>query len=293
MNYYGNITRLRYFRIVCEYGTITKAAESLRVSQPSLTVAIKELEKELGISLFHRSKNNLSLTKQGKHVLEKTIKMLDSLDEYYTEILEYGDLADHEVIIGLPIVFGAIIIPNMFKNVEEECKGIDVRMRECTTSEAFSLIDNNLINIAVLISNNVPKEYNSKILYETEFHYWVNKSHPLAKKKIITAKDISAYPLAMPVSESYHHAAITERFKDEGIIPNIKLDSKQLMTILQVIKNTDAGTITYKDMPTAPDTYASIPFDPPIEARMIIVWKKDNYITEAQKTVIKFLTNLV
>ena len=71
-----NINRLKYFQAVCKSNNITKAAEELHIAQPSISIAIRSLERELGLSLFSRKHNKLNLTEEGKHVLELTNVLL-------------------------------------------------------------------------------------------------------------------------------------------------------------------------------------------------------------------------
>ena len=292
MSYHGNTTKLRYFKTVCEFGTITKAAEALNISQPSLTAAIKELEKELGIDLFHRAKNTLRLTEHGELIYAKTTEMLDALDRYYKEILEYGNNAEREITIGIIPMAGAIVIPQIFGKAREQLKGIDFRLQECATYEALTMLDNNIISVAILIYNDVPREYNHKVVHESEIQYWVNRNHPLAGKSQVNSKDIGAYPLVMLSKESYPYRAVIERFKNEGVKPDIKLLTSQLMVISKIIEKNNIGTVTYKDMPFPEDSIAHIPLSPPIQVKIAVVWGKNDFVTSVQKQVINFLCNL-
>ena len=66
------ITQMQYFVAVCEYGTISKSAEILHISQPSISLAIKDLEEQFGVILFERENKRLVLSEEGKHMSQKT-----------------------------------------------------------------------------------------------------------------------------------------------------------------------------------------------------------------------------
>lgn len=84
------IIQLEYFCAVCRYHSITQAAQKLYVTQPAISNAIKELEKEFSISLFARTKNHMSLTKEGEIFYQKASKLLDTINQTSSELYDLG-----------------------------------------------------------------------------------------------------------------------------------------------------------------------------------------------------------
>ena len=82
--------QIRYFSAVCRCGYVTKAAEELHVSQPSVSNAVRDLEDEFGVNLFHRINNRLTPTKEGVIFLDRVSKILDLADETASYIGELG-----------------------------------------------------------------------------------------------------------------------------------------------------------------------------------------------------------
>ena len=74
------ITQMQYFVAVCEYGTISKSAEMLHISQPSISLAIKDLEEQLGVTLFDRENKRFQLSQEGKYMYEVTKDILRKLE---------------------------------------------------------------------------------------------------------------------------------------------------------------------------------------------------------------------
>ena len=72
------LNQLRYFCTAAQYHSITQAAKSLFVTQPTISIAIRELEKEFSISLFHTTKNRLELTADGEYFYQKAYHILES-----------------------------------------------------------------------------------------------------------------------------------------------------------------------------------------------------------------------
>ena len=75
------LTQMRYFAAVCQWQNITKAAASLHVSQPTISVAMQTLETETGLNLFHREGRRLLLTHDGEHLLARVTHLLDLTDQ--------------------------------------------------------------------------------------------------------------------------------------------------------------------------------------------------------------------
>lgn len=82
------LTALKYLKAIAEYGTMSRAADALHVSQPALSMAMKKLQDELGVGLFERSGGRTVLTENGKKVLSYAEKMLTLTDEMREEFLQ-------------------------------------------------------------------------------------------------------------------------------------------------------------------------------------------------------------
>lgn len=106
------IVQLEYFCAATRLHSITQAAAELYVTQPAISTAIKELEKEFSISLFTRTKNHLSLTKEGEVFYQKAQKLLA---EYNNTMEQFHDLGKDipTLRIGIPPLLSTIFFPDM------------------------------------------------------------------------------------------------------------------------------------------------------------------------------------
>ena len=95
------LNQLEYFCAVCRYHSITRAAEELYVTQPTISVAIRELENELKLRLFHHEKNRISLTKEGEVFYQRAEALLR---ETRAIVSEFSSLGEQEtpIRIGIP-----------------------------------------------------------------------------------------------------------------------------------------------------------------------------------------------
>ena len=110
------IVQLEYFCAATRLHSITQAAAELYVTQPAISTAIKELEKEFSISLFTRTKNHLSLTKEGEVFYQKAQKLLA---EYNNTMEQFHDLGKDipTLRIGIPPLLSAIFFPDMMISI--------------------------------------------------------------------------------------------------------------------------------------------------------------------------------
>lgn len=89
------ISQMEYFSCVCRCGSITKAAKELHISQPSVTAAVHELEKELGVNLFLRRNNKIQLTEEGWFVQERIDGILKSMDTLNRDLNDFVGQKNH------------------------------------------------------------------------------------------------------------------------------------------------------------------------------------------------------
>ena len=94
------LNQLRYFREVCRYESISKAADKLRVSQPSVSVGIKNLEDELNLTLIYRKNTKIIITEAGMKLYKTICSVLDSLDSTIVNLRRQENHANPEIRAG-------------------------------------------------------------------------------------------------------------------------------------------------------------------------------------------------
>lgn len=196
------LQQLHYIITISETGSLNKAAELLYVSQPTLTSAVKELEKELGLTLFHRSGKGVTLTNDG------TEFMLYAKQIYgqYEAVLErYGKIGACRKKFGVSTQHYSFAV----KAFVDMAKAFDMSkyefaIRETKTAEVISDVSNLKSEIGILYLS----EFNRKALQKLfrssnlEFHHLIEcqayvylwKGHPLAKEKEISFEQLKDYP---------------------------------------------------------------------------------------------------
>ncbi len=196
------LQQLRYVVMVAETGTITEAANKLYISQPSLTNAIHELEKEMNLVIFHRTNKGISLSKEGDDFLGYARQVLEQasiLEDHYK-----GNKGGKKqfCVSTQHYSFAVNAFVDLIKQYGQE--EYDFSLRETQTYEIIEDVAKMRSEIGLLFLNDFNEAVLRKLLksHDLEFHplftarphVFISSRHPLAKKEVITNKELEEYP---------------------------------------------------------------------------------------------------
>lgn len=196
------LAQLKYIIAVAECGTISKAAEKLYISQPSLTTSIKDLESEFGIEIFSRTNKGVILTSDGEEFLgyaRQVISQTRLMEEHYSG----ATAARHQFCVSTQHYSFSI---EAFVKLLKEYGGeqYDFRIRETQTYEIIEDVAKLKSEVGVLYLNQFNETVLRKLLREHDLkftrlfiakpHVFVGADNPLAKKEVLTLEDLAPYP---------------------------------------------------------------------------------------------------
>ena len=196
------LQQLNYIITISEIGSINRAAEKLYVSQPSLTSAIKELEKELGIVLFNRSGRGVTLTAEGADFLPYARQVYG---QYLNLLEKYGKAGERKQKFGVSCQhysFAVKAFVEMVKNYD--VAKYEFAIRETKTLSVISDVAQMRSEIGILFLSDFNRKAILKLLKASglAFHHLINcnayvylwKGHPLADRASISFDDLAPYP---------------------------------------------------------------------------------------------------
>ena len=207
------LNQLKYAIEIQKMGSVNEAAKSLFVSQPSLTAALKALEKEVGFDIFTRSTSGMTLTVKGEEFLgyaKSVVEQYEILDAKYLS-KEHRKRTFHVSTQHYTFAVNAFInVINQYGMDEYEFE-----VHETKTYDVIDNVKNQRSEIGVLYMN----EYNSAVLkklfadasltftplFDCSIYAYMSKKNPLAKKKEVTLQDLEEYP-AMAFSQGEHNS---------------------------------------------------------------------------------------
>lgn len=196
------LQQLHYIITISETGSLNKAAELLYVSQPSLTSAVKELEKELGISVFYRSGKGVTLTNDGTEFL---LHAKQIYGQYESVLEKYGKGGSYKKKFGVSTQHYSFAVKAFVDMVKEfDMSKYEFAIRETRTGEVISDVSTMKSEIGVLYLCDFNRKSMLKLLScaNLEFHHLIDcqayvylwKDHPLAKEPSISFEQLQGYP---------------------------------------------------------------------------------------------------
>jgi DNA-binding transcriptional LysR family regulator len=276
---------------VCKCKNITKASESMHVSQPTITTAIKELENELGFQIFDRTNNRIGLTPNGSHLSLLTQRMLDSFDNFYSEAIDLGKNQKTVLRLGMPAILSTFFYERIVPNFEDAHPHIRLRIFEVPTLTGLEMIDNASLDFLIgIVDEESALAYNFRVVFDTDLMLFMHPDNVLAKEKSISKEMLLDQPFVMPSKGSMHYKLIMSKYKDAPL--HVVLYSTQMQTIRYMIRENLAVTILYKQVFKSDDQICKVPLKEPLLAKIGLFRKKNIYVTTAMKTFASFVLEL-
>lgn len=282
------LNQLRYFCTAAQYHNITQAAKSLFVTQPTISIAIRELEKEFSVPLFHTTKNRLELTPDGEYFYRRAYQILESSEQLRQEFVNRGSFTS-KIRMGIPPVLSIIFFPELIDAFHEQRPNVFLELEEYGSARACDMVQDERLDVALvnMEMHNIDKFYNL-VLYHEQLLCCVSREHPLADKKRITVDDIKDEHLVLFNGDSVQNHLIQARFDAQQLTPRVILRCSQLHTTLKFVRRGDCACFLFSNMlPHFPEL-VGIPMDPPLHTKIGMVWKKGKYVSAEMEQLIKF-----
>ena len=230
------LTQMRYFYEVCQWQNITKAAEHLHVSQPTISVAMQTLEAETGLNLFHREGRKLVVTPEGSKLLVKVNHILSQMDQLELEIQDMAHNRNH-IRMALPLQIGTRFLPRILGEFRRTHPQIKLEIIESGGISALQMVEDEKLDIAL---TNYTTGFSQKLhyqkLYDCECCFVTYPSHPLAKRKAVSFADLADEELVMLDSHYFIYRMVHDLYAAHSCKPRIIHFSPYLHTIKNLVE---------------------------------------------------------
>ena len=191
-----DIRTMQYYLAVVREGTISAAAEALHVAQPSLSRQMKELEEELGASLFERGNRKITLTEEGMVLRKRAEEMVRLMQMTEEEISQIKNHVSGSVRIGAGESYSFHYLSRTAADIAAEHPDIRFHITSGDTQDLMDELNNGLIDFAVIFTDVDHTLYQSIPLpAEDSFGVLMRKDHPLAGKDALRFSDLKEYPV--------------------------------------------------------------------------------------------------
>ena len=283
------LNQLRYFKAVCQYDSVSRAAQRLNISQPSVSNAIKELESEFGVCLFNRQYRRISLTDAGLQLLALTESLLQQADHLQQTMEDLGS-SQTPLRLGIPPMIGAMLLPNLYKHFPGSR---NLRLTESDNTGLLQLLSGGQIDMAFLPHRDAPDPSLAHVpVGRIQNVCCVHKDHPLASRKSVQIRMLAEEPLVLFKNSFFQTERILHRFSAENVSPNVLLSTAQLSTVKNMIAGNTAVGFLFDFLARQEPAAVGIPLDPPMYTNISLVWPAASPVTESMGQLIGFIKNL-
>lgn len=188
-----DLTLLEQLIAFNDCGTLSKAAEQLNISQPALTRSMQRLEDELGMQLFTRTKNRMTLTDTGYYTVAQARQLLRHTDDFYNKVHHYA--------MQQIILYVGANAPGPLYKVEYRAKERQLEKKLNTEMAEDAILIEKLLNeeLQIVITNKPvdnPKVI-SNLFFNEVLYLTVPPDHPLANREYVTAKDLAGLTMLL------------------------------------------------------------------------------------------------
>lgn len=280
------LTQLSYFCAVCRAHSITRAADTLYVSQPTISTALRDLEKEFHCRLFIHGKNRISLTDEGADFYEEALRILKETERLKNRFDKRE--AERALRIGIPPILSTVCIPDLTDRFEEKT-GVPVQLFEYGSIRAGELVEKEDLDVALGNLDMVNLDtYNYFQIMEDSYVFCLSKDHPLVRSGAADLDSLSRLPLLLFNTDSMSTETVTSYFQSRNMEIQVKMYCSQLMTLLRVLESGQCGAVLYRSIPVDETRFVKIPL-PGITCKVGILWKKGVFVQENLQKFIDFV----
>ena len=270
-----DIKALRYFLAVAREENMTRAAEALHVTQPTLSKQMKALEAELKKDLFIRHAFSIELTDEGQLLRKRAEDLIDMADKILDEFSAMDDITGGDLYFGLAESYQIRLLAREIRNFKRRYPNLHYHITSGGTEQVLERLDKGILDFAVLVETPDYKKYN--VLEFPVTDKWVaimHEGHPLSANEFITVDDLLEVPLFC--SEQSWKADIPRwagaKMKDLHLEGSFQLSyngaifaAEKLGILLTLDKLINTGDLS---------ELVSRPLMPVLENKMYLVWKK-------------------
>jgi DNA-binding transcriptional LysR family regulator len=282
---------LRYFLTVADEESITGAAKTLHITQPTLSKQLMDLEKRLGQILFIRGNRKITLTKEGILLRKRAQEIIDLVDKAEAELRQTDEIINGDIYIGGGETDAMRLIAGTIKKLQENYPHIQYHLFSGNADDVTERLDKGLLDFGILIEPADIKKYDYLRLSATDtWGLLMRKDSLLAAKKVIRPEDLQDIPLLCSrqtlvkneisgwLRQDYEKLNIVATY---NLIYNASLMVEEkvgyALCLDKLVNTTGASNLCFR------------PLYPALKSHLVIVWKKHQVFSKASE---KFLEKL-
>lgn len=279
---------LNYFLMVAREENITRAAQMLHLTQPTLSRQLMQLEEELGVKLFERSSRSITLTSEGMLLKRRAQEMMSLAEKTREELAQREENLAGRITIGSGELQSVNELAELIVGFRRRYPLVTFDIYSANTVAIKERLENGTVDIGILLEPVDTAKYEFIRLQTRE--QWValvREDSPLADKESITPADLIAYPLLVPSNYAVQNELLNW-FGDYATEINIA-STHNLLYNAAIMVQKGAGVSLCMKIDCHYDDLKFIPLSPKRELGSVVVWKERQVFPPATEAFIGYL----
>jgi DNA-binding transcriptional LysR family regulator len=280
---------LRYFCEVAALGSFTAAANALSIAQPAMSMSIKRLEEELGLSLFHRFDRQISLTDEGEKLYAYAHPIIQSLNDAQQAMEELRGLSNGLVRVGISGMLGSYYFPPILMAFRHRYPGIKLSIIDYGADQLQSMLEQGELDLAFIVTEDIPHSLDAVSILHLPMVAAVSKEHEFAHLPSISIQQFLQQELVVFKTGYFHRRIIEQMAAETGIRPNISIETNLIYLIKSFVRR-GFGITSFLDIVLEDEKdLVGIPFTDPFMLSIHIAWRKQGYLSVANRAFRDFI----
>ncbi|QQO07694.1 LysR family transcriptional regulator [Breznakiella homolactica] len=282
---------LKYFLAVAKEGNITKAADILHVTQPTLSRQLMDLEQELGTELLVRGKRSVTLTPSGVLFQQRALEMVSLLDKAKRDIAGHNGMVAGTVSIGCVETVASLLLPDVLESFHAQYPAVQYEIYTANGDGIRGRIDSGRINIGILVEPVETAKYDFIPLpFQDTWGVIMRADDPLAKKKSLRVGDILGLPLFVPWRDIVIDEIASWIGGDAKKLNILGYNNLMTNTLPLIERGLGYGVCVGGALSIRPyKNICFVPFSPKRTSGHVLAWKKNRIFNQTESLFLEHI----
>ena len=290
------LVELKYLVAVAQEGHFGRAAERCCVTQPALSVAIQKLEQNLGVSIFERRRQQVTLTPIGEEIVQQAQRVLEEADQINRLVARGKDQLVGVFRLGVIATVGPYLLPDLIPALHRRAPAMPLEIEESLTVNLNSLLKKGALDAMMVALPHDEPGMESQPLYDEPFQVVVPVTHPWAKRRRIEVEQLAGEKVILPHAGHCFRRQVLDQCPDISRSDREGVQGNSLETLRQMVASGLGISVLPCSAVTAKHRHerlATVPFSEPIPERQIgLVWRKRFGRTQALEVLVETVRGL-
>ena len=233
------IIQLEYLLAVANYGSFSLAAEKCFVTQPSLSMQVKNLEEELGVIVLDRSKKPVLPTDAGLAVIRQAKEAVQAFAMVREVVSDLQNEISGTLRLGVIPTIAPYLLHRFIPDFVRKCPKVELQIREMMTGDIIRALDRDMLDAAIMAVGTSPEGIREEELFNDRFFAYVSTDHPLCQRSNIRIEDIDVRHLLLLSEGNCLRDQVIELCQaQKNIARQYSFESGSLETLMRIVDNT-------------------------------------------------------